>query len=243
MAQFVRLVKENPKQLSQYAAKAAVYRKFIETHIVPKWTDSKSHMGDCWVQLDAKTGYFKESEKMPGAFPKAKFDPLPYNQMAPYACMLWTMYDVNGNNAYRDKAGQMAQYLKDGMTINGDGYKWWYCNIPNPHMEDASHGNLDIDLAVESYNRGGAFKKEDMQRLANTLVEIMWNKSVESPQLSKTVDGTNKDPIYSANLNGWIRLTPFNKTVRIIAANYYKDFDLKGFNQAFSVARLVGAER
>ncbi|MGH7958848.1 MAG: hypothetical protein ACREH8_17825, partial [Opitutaceae bacterium] len=63
IAQFVRLVSQNPTTLSAYATKASNYQVHIETEIIPKWTDSTSAMGNCRVQVSSSSGYFRESTK------------------------------------------------------------------------------------------------------------------------------------------------------------------------------------
>ncbi|MGH7944938.1 MAG: hypothetical protein ACREH8_06745 [Opitutaceae bacterium] len=88
LAQFVRLVSQNPTTLSAYATKASNYQVHIEAEVIPKWTDSSSTMGNCWVQVSSSTGYFRESTKY-DSLPSGTFNPLPYNMMAPYAQMLF----------------------------------------------------------------------------------------------------------------------------------------------------------
>ncbi|MEJ7692763.1 hypothetical protein, partial [Daejeonella sp.] len=190
IAQFVRLVQQNPTTLSAYSTKASTYQTFIENEIVPKWASSSSYMGNCWVQLSSSTGYFKEPITFNSFTTTTVFNPLPYNMMAPFAQMLWTMYDVNGNTSYRDRANHIVQYFKNGLTANGTGYKWWYCNIASPHYEDTSHGNLDIDMAIESFNRGGTIGATQIAGLSDTYTVNMWNQSSTAPKVKDNVDGT-----------------------------------------------------
>lgn len=238
IAQFIRLVNDNPTTLSAYATKATTYRSFIETEIVPKWTNSSSYMGNCWVQLSSSTGYFKEPTTF-NSLPSAVFNPLPYNMMAPYAEMLWTMYDVNGNTSYRDKANHIVQYFKNGLTTNGTGYKWWYCNISNPHIEDTSHGNLDVEMAIESFNRGGTITGTHIAGLSNTLTNIMWNQSTTAPLVKDKVDGTGTTYNYTKLLTGWVRMTQFNAKAWTIAAEQFRSSTPSSFNHAFTLAQIM----
>lgn len=238
IAQFIRLVNQDPTGLSAYSTKATAYRSFIESEIVPKWTNSSSYMGNCWVQLSTSTGYFKEPSTF-NSLPSAVFNPLPYNMMAPYAEMLWTMYDVNGDTSYRDKANHIVQYYKNGLTTNGSGYKWWYCNIASPHIEDTSHGNLDVEMAIESFNRGGTITGTHIAGLSNTLTDIMWNQSITSPLVKDKVDGTGTTYSNTKLLTGWTRMTQFNAVAWTIAAEQFRSSTPSSFNHAFTLAQIM----
>jgi len=238
IAQFIRLVNQNSTTLSAYSSKATTYKNFIETEIVPKWVSSSSYVGNCWVQLSTSTGYFKEPATF-NSLPDAVFNPLPYNMMAPYAEMLWTMYDVNGNTGYRDKANQIVQYYKNGLTVNGTGYKWWYCNIASPHIEDTSHGNLDVEMAIESFNRGGTISGTFIQGLSNTLTSNMWNQSTSAPKVKDKVDGTGTTYNQTLLLTGWVRMTQFNAVAWTIAAEQFRTIAPSSFNHAFTMAQII----
>lgn len=238
IAQFIRLINRNPSLQAQFSAKATAYQTFIEAEIVPKWVSSSSYVGNCWVQLSSSTGYFKEPTTI-NSLPSAVFNPLPYNMMAPYAEMLWTMYDVNGDISYRDKANHIVQYYKNGLTVNGTGYNWWYCNIANPHIEDTSHGNLDAEMAIESFNRGGTIIGTTIQGLSNTLTNNMWNQSTSAPKVKDNVDGSGTTYANTLLLTGWVRMTQFNAVAWTIAAEQFRTIAPSSFNHAFTMAQII----
>jgi hypothetical protein len=238
IAQFIRLVHQNPTTLSAYATKASTYRTFIENEIVPKWEDSGSYVGNCWVQLSTSTGYFKEPSGI-NTLPGGAFTPLPYNMMGPFAQMLWTMYDVNANTAYRDRGNHIVQYFKNGLTVNGTGYEWWYCNITSPHIEDTSHGNLDVDMAIDSYNRGGTITGTHIAGLSNTLTDYMWNQSLTAPKVKDKVDGTGTTYSDTRLLTGWTRMTQFNAKAWTIAAEQFRSYTPTTFNYAHTLAQIM----
>ena len=239
MAQFIRLVDRDPVGLSAFASKANSYQNFIEDEIVPKWVSSSSYTGNCWVQLSSSTGYFREPFTFDSFSSSSVFNPLPYNMMAPYAEMLWTMYDVNGNTSYRDKANHMVQYFKNGLTANGTGYKWWYCNIASPHYEDTSHGNLTVSMAIESYNRGGTISGSHIAGLSNTFTTYMWNQSLSSPLVKDYVDGTGTTYSDTRLLTGWINMTEFNSKAWTIAAEQFRSVNPTSFNSAFLYTQIM----
>ena len=243
IAQFVRLVNQNPTTLAAYSTKATSYRTFIETEIVPKWVTSTSYTGNCWVQVDASTGYYKEPTTF-DSLPGAVFNPLPYNMMAPYAQMLFVMYDVNGNVSYNAKANQITRYWNLGLTANGTGYTWWYCNIASPHTEDTSHGNLDVDMAIDSFNRGAGsiISGTEIARISDTLTDVMWNQNLTAPKVTDLVNGGDNNGTPNENtllLTGWTRLTQFNATNWFIAANQFRSIAPSSFNHAHTVAQIM----
>ncbi len=239
IAQFIRLVQQNPSTLSAYSTKASTYRTFIENEIVPKWASSSSYMGNCWVQLSSSTGYYKEPTTFNSFTTATVFNPLPYNMMAPFAQMLWTMYDVNANTSYRDRANHIVQYFKNGLTANGTGYKWWYCNIASPHYEDTSHGNLDVDMAIESFNRGGTIGSTQIAGLSDTYTDNMWNQSSTAPKVKDYVDGTGTAYGDTKLLTGWTKLTQFNAIAWTIAAEQFRSIAPVGFNEAHTMTQLM----
>lgn len=238
IAQFIRLVHQWPTVLAAYAAKAATYRSFIETHVVPKWEDSSSYMGNCWVQFSSSTGYYKEPAF--NAFPGVNYTQLPYNMMAPYAEMLWAMYDVNGNTFYNNRANQMAQYFKNGLTVNGSAYKWKYCFVL-PQIEDTSHGNLDVGMARESFNRAGTISGTHIAKISYAFTGIMWNQSVSAPLVKDNVDGTGTSYVYTKYIGDWIPMTQFNQNAWLIAAGQYTNYTIasSNHNYAYNLVQIM----
>ena len=55
--------------------------------------------------------------------------------------------------------------------------------------EDTSHAALSMSLAVEAARRGVIFTDEDMTRIANTWLKLMWNGDAEKPMMAAAVDG------------------------------------------------------
>ena len=235
IAKFVRLVYQTPSLQTAYMTKATSYKDFIEDEIAPKWSTSASWMGNCWNTA----GYYREPATF-DSLPDAVFNPLPYNMMAPFALMLYTMYDVNGSTNYKTKADAMAQYLRAALSGNPtSGYTWNYCNIPNPHLEDTSHGNLDVELLTEAFNRGvTGFSGSYMQGLSNTFTDNMWNQSLTAPLVKKYVDGSG-DNSHTKLLTGWITLAQFNAKCWKIAAEQFRSTSISSFNHAHTMAQIV----
>jgi hypothetical protein len=121
--------------------------------------------------------------------------------------MFFLLQDVLDLPLLLERARCITRLLQSGLRPEGDGWAWDYWSVPEPGMsriEDASHGSLEVALAVEAYRRGEVFGGEDIDRFAATLVETMWNGSESEPLVSRNVDGTGGDAPFS--VRGWVEL-------------------------------------
>jgi hypothetical protein len=239
IARFIRLVHRNSTTLSAFAAKATTYQNFIQTNIAPKWSDVASWMGNCWTQYSTSTGWYAESANW-DAFPGVSYTRLPYNMMNVFAEMLYTMYDVNGNSWYKDKADGISQNFKNGLTAYGTGYSWTYVN-GTATLEDTSHGDLDIGLAVENFNRNGTITGTTIANLSHTMTANMWNQSVTAPIVDDNVKGTAGTHVDTRVLGDWVRLTQFDAKNWKIAAEQYRSYTppVNMEPEAYTLAQLV----
>lgn len=134
-----------------------------------------------------------------------------------------TLYDVNGNSTYIDKVKKQNTYFKNRLIANGTAYKWYY-NGTSGTIEDTSHGMIDIGSAIDMFRHGLVFSGDDMEKFTDTLTEVMWNKSITSPTVTKYVDGTGDTTTYTRSLINWLELSQFDKNVWPIAAEQYRNY-------------------
>ncbi|WP_127586008.1 hypothetical protein [Paenibacillus koleovorans] len=244
MARFVRLVNQNPTGLSVYATAAGNYQTFLENEVIPKWQTSSSQVGNTWVNVGSTEGYYKESTKVNAFATTTVLDPLPYNQFLVFAQMLLALHDVTGNTAYLDKATRMNNYFKNRLSANGTAYNWKYAAYQSAvSSEDTSHGNIDIDSALDMFNAGLVFTGTDMEKFTDTLTVKMWNQSTTAPSLSNYVNGTQgslcRNGLYNADIPSWVKLAQFDHNAWKIAAYQYDD---AGFTVDRHIEALVLAE-
>ena len=55
-----------------------------------------------------------------------------------------------------------------------------------------------MSLAVEAARRGVVFTDEDMTRIANTWLKLMWNRDEEKPRMAAAVDGRKPHELLAA---------------------------------------------
>jgi hypothetical protein len=238
IAQFVRFAHRTPSLPALYRQKAASYRAFLETEVVPRW-ESSSYIGNTW---SASAGTYLQSPKF-DAFSHSRpaNGHLPYNQALAYAHMLLVLHQVNGNATHLDRARRVGASFKSGLRLRGDAYVWPYSSF-SATMEDASHANIDIGAARELYQHGLVFTATDMQRFANTLTQIMWNGSLSAPSVSRFVDGTG-DTSLSIYLVEWTEFAQWAKSTFTIVAEQYRNRTASSSYTLLALARIMKWDR
>jgi hypothetical protein len=241
LAEFVRLVDQNPSTLSSYPAKADTYRNFIENELVPKWENS-SYLGNAWVNAGSSAGFYREPPNVDSFASATLLSPLPYNQYLAFAELLTIMYEVNGNAAYLDRATKMHMHFKNGLTTSGSAYVWRYAGYANT-IEDTSHGNVDISAVIEMYNGGHVYTLADMDKFTDTLTTKVWNQSMTAPKLHNYVNGTKgnqtADYMYTTNMSGWIKLVQFDPLVWHLAAEQYRTYTPTKHYEALVLSEIM----
>jgi len=133
------------------------------------------------------------------------------------------------------------------LDEENDAYGWHYWDWTeygepgNSGSEDTSHGHIDVSLAVEAARRGVVFTDEDMVRIANTWLKVMWNQDEDNPLMAAGVDG--REPYkFSPLLVSWSELSQWDKQVYDLAL---KAFLAKNEEQQaqWAAAMLLCAKR
>ena len=107
---------------------------------------------------------------------------------------------VAQHNAYRWHDWDWIEYGQPGHS----GY------------EDTSHAALSMSLAVEAARRGVIFADEDMKRIANTWLKVMWNQHQEKPMMAAAADGRAPHR-FSPLMPRWTELSEWGRTVYDLA--------------------------
>lgn len=220
VAEFILLVYDNPYLHDDYMTKADEYKTFIEDELIAKFHDYNSSVGDCYeVVSDTEAYYSYEGND--------DTRPHGYNRTFAMIQIQKIMYDITGNETYKNRITKVVNWFKNNhlKENTGNSYKWHYSPTYSRY-EDTSHGQYDINGIVHMFRRGlRLFTGSDMDKFTNTLTEIMWNQSYTDPRLSDLVDGNewdNRD--YHYYWKYWIELTQFDKTVWKAAANKWDDW-------------------
>ena len=207
ISQFIELVLKNRELRGAYGGVARRYLRLIGKEIADK------HERD-WVETTRTAGGYRVSPMRTERFPNRM---LPHNQYLALARSYVVLKDVSRKQLYADRAERMARNFKQHLRETGRAYTWnywdWTENGEPQHsrVEDTGHGRIDVGFAVEACRRGLVFRDRDLQRFAYTMLDQMWNGSMENPEMGAWVDtrgGGGKATIWD-----WIDLCQWHEKV------------------------------
>lgn len=210
--QFVDLAYTDPR-FSGYKAKAKSYvAKVRET-----------------VNMHNSSFVYNRFPEIPGAYYWPARDgsrlystPLPVNQNGIMASTLLLLGYIEGDvPEYRKKAEAVLDYWKMHVRLTTDGEYLWDYRIGKTGVEDFNHGHIDMIFFRTAY-RYGLLKDEDMQRLANTFVQKVYQGNGD---IAKKVDGSGglDNTPHEAGYD-WIELTQFDGRVLGMVEEVYNKY-------------------
>jgi hypothetical protein len=216
-AVFIEAVKKDPKLQEQFGASADRFLSYINQNMLRK---HEQH----WLQIDENRGAWRFMDLTTERYPNAL---LPHNQYLALARAFLVLKDVPGADPLMGKrAEQMARLFRSYLVEQGETFVWNYWDVPVPdpaikqHMEDTSHGALDVGFAIEAAQRGVVFTDADMKRFARTMLELMWNQSEEDPKLGPTVD--KRGDKFSFLMRDWVDLGQWDAKIYDLALKTYQ---------------------
>gem|GEM_PF-4895469 len=230
--EFIEAVDNNPELVEKYGQVSHTYLEEVKKII-------REH-DDEWVDNEDGTGYYVISK---GAPVWCNGVGEPHNhQLALGKCLL-LLYDITKDDAYKEKAGKMAELLKKSMSydVKSDSYSWYYWygeassgwrNEENryPHIfkgnkvfENISHASITIDFVVNAYEQGLFFNKEDVKRFCNTFLVSCYKGN---GKFSKGVNGLGAaNDMYKFSSAQWVILSPYNRKIYEICEKTFNDIN------------------
>ena len=225
MLRFAEIVKANPK-LKELAPAADRFIKAADE----SYADASARL---WRNgSNANEGYYLTCEKGE-TFPADNVG-APFNFQAKHVCAELALYRLTGKKEYLERSIKMCNLLKNRLKYipETDLYVWHYwfepmittgwtpedhlsANVnyfkPAAHIEDISHGTLDIAMIVRANRAGIVFDDKDVKRFANTLLVNVLTPDWKS--VRRTVDGASEYAPYFNTLQGWLELSGANPEV------------------------------
>lgn len=205
VSRFVACVLRDPKLKVRYGKKAREYLDLIG-NIAGK------HERD-WVDMTRTAGGYRFPPLKTDRFPNRI---LPHNQYLAIGRAYLYLQSVSRKRLFTDRAERMARNFKRHLSKTGRAYTWHYWDWieegepGHSGVEDTSHGHIDIGFAVDACRRGVVFTNSDLKRFAHTLLDQMWNGSLEDPVIGGRVDTREGDAV---NLGDWIDLCQWHPKV------------------------------
>ncbi len=187
IASFVETVLADKLLDSRYGDAARRYLKMMDERIIPCWEDR-------WRDFAGGGGAYLATNVPTHRFPDTV---LPHNQYLAMGRAFFVLYRITGKKVYLDRATKMARFFHSKLRRTTDGYIWNYWDpgrpedasgMPMQRVEDSSHASIDIAFAVDAFEMGVVFTKEDLQLMAATYVKHVWNQSKTNPLFGQTLD-------------------------------------------------------
>ena len=206
VSRFVEHVMKDVQLKAGFGTSARAYLRFIGEQIADK------HERD-WVDLSPSAGGYRFSPWMTERFPNRI---MPHNQYLALARAYLSLQSVSRKRLFADRAHRMAKNFRRHLWKTGRAYTWHYWDWleggvqGNSGVEDTSHGRIDVGFAVDACRSGVVFNNADMKRFAHTLLDQMWNGSVDDPVIGGRVDSMDGDSTPCAD---WIDLCQWNPRV------------------------------
>lgn len=247
MLRFAKLVKDDPSLAKEFQEPANRFTAEAEA----SFEEARSHFRD---GPGKDEGHYFGSERG-GASP---YDNLGYafNYLGKMATSELLLHQLTGKEIYREHVTKIATLFKRRLEKpDADRYVWdyWYepvttgwtkaddisLNIPAHsawrHIEDTSHGALEVEMAVNCAAAGIVFDASDIQRFANTFTQKVVN--ADRTGFNGQVDGSApKSEFFGARVAGWLPLAQQDLRVYEVARKVYENRNKGDFPSA---ARLL----
>ena len=199
---FSVLVLEDKSLKSRYQDKANSYVEIASKDFIEKW-DKRG----CWID-DGPYGTYIEFNKYLKSDDFKKWISAPegsragishpFNKQMDVAQVCLRLFRITGDKFYRDRAEKIFFTAKSHFQYFDNHYCWNYYEPLYPGdvdlvKKDTRHGVWvhawrsgyqagEVEKIVEAYNYGIVFDEQDIKRIINTNLNVMWNKDKINPR-------------------------------------------------------------
>lgn len=199
---FSVLVLEDKSLKSKYLDKANSYVEIAKKDFIEKW-DKRG----CWID-DGPYGTYIEFNKYLKSdnlkewisAPEASRAGIshPFNKQMDVGQVCLRLFRITGDKFYRDRAEKIFFTAKSHFQYFNDHYCWNYFEPLYPgdvdlEKKDTRHGVWvhpwrsgyqagEVEKIAEAYHYGIVFDEQDIKRIINTNLNVMWNKDKKNPR-------------------------------------------------------------
>ncbi len=245
---FCVLVLENDSLRKVYGNRAGLYVEIAKKHFFDKWNKRAWHEDGPY---GAYSGYDKFLK--PGNLKEWITDPEidrtdishPFNKQMDAGAVCLRLYRITGSKIYRDRAEKIFFTVKSHFQYFDNHYCWNYFEPITPADVDLKDRNTrhgvwvhpwrpgyqagEVERIAEAYQYGIVFDEQDIKRIINTNLEVMWNKDRVNPKfISSNGLGADQDTTGIAEFRAawghsavtknagelWTGLLDFDQTIR-----------------------------
>jgi hypothetical protein len=237
MLRFAELVLADPQLEQAYGDKARAYVELTEKHLFEKW-DARG----TWYE-DGPYGAYHSWDHylLPGDLSQWRREEeirnsslgLPFNKNNAMGIAALRLYRITGDARHRERAQKMFATAKSRIQLHEDTYIWNYWEPVVPSDFDPQTNTFrhwvgvhpfrnyqagEVAEIVEAYHSGIVFDEQDIRRIINTNLKVMWNGDMENPRFVNSNDAIRPGPRPENHTAGtlWTALSGFDATVRAL---------------------------
>jgi len=226
LARTAAVIAGNPAFRTRYAASFNRIVDYVDQSIFKYW-------------FDKQTGIYADpaSTRLGGIVPWLALVrggwgsyPVWSDKCSHFGTMAAWMYQATRNPLYLEYATRIAEDFKTHVTVVNGCWIWDYGKVPltvagnQDGSPDTSHANREPMMMVAMHEAGITFKLADLQGMAATLTDLIWNQSTTSPMFTNYISGGNSPcaghPAWgNGNVYlGWNMLGKYSQKVSYILA-------------------------
>ena len=226
-ARFVRLVKERKGLRKRYGKTAMEFTVALEETV-------GAFAGDWREGPEPDEAHYVE--------PALNGQHAPLNQQNALGRTLLDLGAATGERTYVEQAAKLARFFKRRLRLRPDGtcdWSYWPALKPpyEKGSEDISHAAINVDFAICCYRNKIVFTREDIQRMAATLLKVIHKGE---GKFGDTVDGGGAGQ-YAPQIGRWGDLACVNPEVVAVLRDYFfkRDPPLGGTTTMLALATLA----
>jgi hypothetical protein len=255
MLEFSELIMKDAALTKIYGKKAREYIAFCKKHMLEKWDKRK-----LWRETGEFGDYIFGCEFVkPNDLSRWIIDEK--NQDHPWMSQQYNManclgitnlrmYRITGEKHYRDKAEKLFFRMKSNFQFFDNHYVWNYwspfyekdiffdsnrcIHWVGVHPYRPGYQSIEVAQIAEAYHTGVVFDSSDIQRIINTNLDVMWNKSMEHPEFIMST-GRQPDTLDKNHENAvagrgalWSSLSDFSQTILDLHRREYEKREAPG---------------
>jgi hypothetical protein len=152
---------------------------------------------------------------------------LPFNKQDDLASAALKLYRITGEAKFRERAFRIFAFQKSRLQLIDDHYCWNYWEPYGAADVDQAAGRTrhwvgvhpdrpyqagEVAHMVDAYHTGVVFDEQDMRRIVNTNLRVMWNGSFDAPHFRNSNGRTDQK---AGTL--WTALADFDEAARKLA--------------------------
>jgi len=194
LARTAAIIAGNPAFATRYAKQFTTIVDFVDKSIFGYWFDKKTGVyadpGSQWLGGDVP--WLPTSLGGWGSYP------IWNDKCAHFGMMATWLYQATGKDLYKEYATRVAKGFLTHVTLS-KGYMLWDVGLVTNSVDDyntdgcldTSHANREPMMVAAMYQAGIVFQQADIQALAATFSDLIWNQDKVSPQFNNYIDGGN----------------------------------------------------